>query len=701
MSYGTPHPSGRVRRTAIHRAGRTVGRLTAFAMAPVALALLSSCDQSQSPSGLNGVIEPPEPVAEIQDAAHSLEVEHFYFLPPIVPQPSFAGVFDGSLSPVVHICQLDAAGTACAASQPTGFPITFTTTTGPGSETVTVDATAEHYQTNWHTNDFALNDSESYRISVSVGAQELGFADVDVVNSGKDLKNVDTDEFIALKDGRTLPIKLRVEDGALDEEGPTASNVVGTPNPAAVGEDVTLTADVDDTSTGGSDIASAEYNVSGGAFVALAAQDGTFDSATETVEATIPGFASPGDRTVCVRGTDVVGNTGAESCITVSVQGFAWASITTGFNHACGVATDGTAYCWGSHGRGEGGLGLPIGFNTTPQPVAGGLTFDRIKAAAGEFSCGLTTSRDIYCWGTGENGQLGSSTVILIGCSGGTQCSPDPVLVESGISWTAVGGGEDHWACGLDAAGNAHCWGNIGQGDVPGSTGSSDMPVLVGGGLAFASMDVGAVVCGVTPAGDAYCWGGTNNTGELGDGTTNDSNLPVMVTGGHTFTQVVVAGLFACGLTDTGQALCWGFNGHGQLGVDPSTGPDNCSLTGFSPCSLSPVAVTGGHTFTKLSANGSSFHRGNVCGIATDGQTYCWGNNQEGQLGDGTIGGTRFTPAPVVGGHQFVDIGVSHGHVCGVTASGEAYCWGNNSAGQLGDATQVSSGVPVQVVDPM
>ncbi len=153
-----------------------------------------------------------EPSALIEDAAHSGGVENFYFLPPMVPNPAVAGVFDASFSPTVEICQLD--GSDCAASQPTGFPIVYTMSTGPGGETVAVSAADEHYKVNWHTDEFTLNETELYRISVLLDGNVIGFADVDVVNSGKDLKNVDTNEFIALKDGRTLPIKFRLEEGA-------------------------------------------------------------------------------------------------------------------------------------------------------------------------------------------------------------------------------------------------------------------------------------------------------------------------------------------------------------------------------------------------------------------------------------------------------------------------------------------------------
>jgi hypothetical protein len=144
--------------------------------------------------------------ASIVDGAHSGNA-HFYWLPPLVPAPSPTAVFDGTLSPVVTIAE-GAAGSAIAE---------FTMTTGSGSETVRVDPAGEHYIVNWHTDLFNLSDQVTYRIRVRVGGTELGHADVDVVSSGRELKNVDTQQFLALVDGRTLPIKFRIEQGALPE----------------------------------------------------------------------------------------------------------------------------------------------------------------------------------------------------------------------------------------------------------------------------------------------------------------------------------------------------------------------------------------------------------------------------------------------------------------------------------------------------
>ncbi len=89
-----------------------------------------------------------------------------------------------------------------------------TTTTQPGNSE-TVRESSAGYIVNWHTTDFNLAVNSLYRVKVSIGGQCLGHADVDVVGSGKDLKNVDTNQYIPLLDDRTLPIKFRIEDGAL------------------------------------------------------------------------------------------------------------------------------------------------------------------------------------------------------------------------------------------------------------------------------------------------------------------------------------------------------------------------------------------------------------------------------------------------------------------------------------------------------
>ena len=151
----------------------------------------------------------PEPLAVISDGRHTSGNAHFFFLPPLVPDPHASGTFDATLSPVVRICTL---GTIGCETPPVAE---FTTTSGPGSETVRVNQSDENYVVNWQTDQFNLDPVKTYRIQVLVASTLLGFADVDVVANSREAKNVQTGQFIPLVNGTTLPIKFRIEIGAV------------------------------------------------------------------------------------------------------------------------------------------------------------------------------------------------------------------------------------------------------------------------------------------------------------------------------------------------------------------------------------------------------------------------------------------------------------------------------------------------------
>jgi PKD repeat protein len=160
--------------------------------------------------GLSGGPEDTLPAARlsISDAVHGEGRAHFYFLPPLVREPVPDGVFDPGLSPRVLICEID--GDSCLKPP----LVEFSMDSGKGSERVRVCPEEEHYIVNWHTRNFELDGAKTYRIRVLLDGIELGYCDVDVVGSGGELKTVDREEYVPLKEGRTLPIKFRIEEGA-------------------------------------------------------------------------------------------------------------------------------------------------------------------------------------------------------------------------------------------------------------------------------------------------------------------------------------------------------------------------------------------------------------------------------------------------------------------------------------------------------
>ena len=314
---------------------------------------------------------------------------------------------------------------------------------------------------------------------------------------------------------------------------------------------------------------------------------------------------------------------------------------------------------------------------------------------------------------------LGSPALSFVGDPPPPQASPGAVAV-----------GFAH-VCTLEGDGAVGCWGTNAYGQLgDGGTDSRAEPAPVSGGLTFQSMSVGhGHGCGVAAGGTVHCWG-TNGYGELGDGSTTNRTEPVAVAGELTFVSVVAGTSHTCALTGDGEAYCWGLNSSGQLGVTagpPSGTPvrvpvdtrfesiaagvdHTCALAsneratcwgsndfgelGDSTRALGaaqPDQVLGGRRFEMLSAGNNR-----TCGVTSGDDAYCWGNNNYGGLGDGTEE-HRGGPAEVSGGHDFSTISAGGVHTCALTDDGEAYCWGLNTFGQLGDGTTDSSLEPVAV----
>ncbi len=195
--------------------------------------------------------------------------------------------------------------------------------------------------------------------------------------------------------------------------------------------------------------------------------------------------------------------------------------------------------------------------------------------------------------------------------------------------------------------------------------------------LNFASVTAGVWhTCGVTTNGDAYCWG-YNLHGQLGDGSIGSPTTrttPVRVARRVRFRSlnsgVEDPAAHTCGVTMRGAAYCWGHNQMGRLG-DGSTDPRPV-----------PASVHGGLTFASVSAG---FRH--TCGVTASGEAYCWGNNFLGALGDSSESNTT-EPTLVAGGISIQSISAGASFTCGLAVSGDAYCWGMNRVGQLGTGSE-------------
>jgi len=277
--------------------------------------------------------------------------------------------------------------------------------------------------------------------------------------------------------------------------------------------------------------------------------------------------------------------------------------------------------------------------------------------------------------------------------------------------------------CGLNAAGEVYCW----------SFASNQTPTKISGNLKLVALAAGAShSCGIVEGADVYCWG-SNSQGQLGNGVIGGStNTPIKVIGGYKFVSIAAGQGNTCAATSDRAVYCWGYALYGYddiygggggvryyvqptnvgSGVAVVSGPDGkyCSVdaNALAYCwTFSYYTIISGQTAGPIRGPVSSTLRfttlrvgyGHVCGIVESGQTYCWGRNDKGQLGDGSRV-NHSTPAVVSGGIVFESLAAGgsvilhedipadpyeyRGYTCGITPNGKAYCWGANDAGQLG-----------------
>ncbi|MCA9691908.1 MAG: hypothetical protein KC636_20065 [Myxococcales bacterium] len=251
----------------------------------------------------------------------------------------------------------------------------------------------------------------------------------------------------------------------------------------------------------------------------------------------------------------------------------------------------------------------------------------------------------------------------------------------------------DGFACMLDAAGVIRCAGENGEGQHgDGSTLSSTGSEVVHG-EPWRRLAVGnAHVCAIDAADALYCWG-DQYRGSVGDGTTpsfqnNESARPSPVQVGHDGPWVAVsAGAFnSCAIDGDGALWCWGPNDDGQLG--------NGGL-GESFAAFAPDEVEGGASWRAVATTS-----GHTCGVQQDGTLWCWGANDDGQLGDGTTQ-LSSTPRQVGGDADWATVAVaaslSQSHTCAIRQDGALYCWGANAFGSLGVGDEDDRSTPTQV----
>ncbi len=364
-------------------------------------------------------------------------------------------------------------------------------------------------------------------------------------------------------------------------------------------------------------------------------------------------------------------------------------AVSAGFAHTCALLADGHLKCWGANEHGQLGDGT-----TADSAVPVDVPLAGVTAVAAGFvhTCAVAgVDGQVYCWGDNTTGSLGDGT---------TTRRTAPVLVgglPGPASAIAAGGGETGGgpspayyghSCAIVAAGptppgaEVWCWGSndsgqLGDGTFTQSPAPAQVKLNVSAGAPTA-LGVGdrhtcAVVNGAT-----WCWGAAGSW-QLGNGSTSDQANPVqaqLLPSGATATALAAGAAHTCAVAG-GALECWGSNSSGQ-----SAGGDNSSVTVQHPTQVAlPTPGAPGAAPSAVAAGDR-----HTCVVDTAGAVVCFGGNDQSQLSGAatprglvsvSIGAVRASPGTG-------SLAAGFDHTCALLADGGLQCWGANDRGQLG-----------------
>jgi len=340
------------------------------------------------------------------------------------------------------------------------------------------------------------------------------------------------------------------------------------------------------------------------------------------------------------------------------------------------ILSNGDLYCWGYNGSGQVGNGTTKA-QLTPIKVLSDVKsvsysspspspFDSESSVAAILSNG-----DLYCWGYNGNGEVGNGT---------TKAQLTPIKVLSDVKFISYSSNYFFSVAAILLNGDLYCWGYNGNGEVGNGTTKAQLtPIKVLSDVKSVSYFSNSSVAAILSNGDLYCWG-HNCFGEVGNGTTEAQLTPIKVLS-DVKSVSYISPYSVAAILSNGDLYCWGCNEDGQVG------------NGTREDQTTPIKVLS-------DVKSISYSYSSVAAILSNGDLYCWGYNGNGEVGNGTTK-AQFTPIKVLSDVKSVSYSSNYSSsVAAILSNGDLYCWGNNEDGQVGNGTTEDQTTPVKISFP-
>lgn len=353
--------------------------------------------------------------------------------------------------------------------------------------------------------------------------------------------------------------------------------------------------------------------------------------------------------------------------------------ISSGKRHTCSLKM-GEVFCWGDNINHQ--LGSLGNDSNIPKKVPN--IIDAIYlSSGGQHSCVVKKNGNVQCWGLNSLGQTGEATAQVKNVK---TSSLKEMVKFNNIKTVSLG--ENH-SCALNTNGEVFCWGDNSEGQLASTIlPESNIPLQIPHLSKITMIASGNNhTCALHTKGEVFCWG-DNRSGQIGNKKIQDKVTVSLVQGLKNVKQISAGGSTTCALTNEGSVYCWGDNTFSQSGVENSLENKNAKV-------ISPNKIDTLQDISMISVG-----ENHSCALTSNSLVDCWGSNSNNNFQLGKITKNSIYPTPIEVPNVFDMKSISAGglHTCGLKENGSIYCWGNNYQGQLGNGEfSASNGRPSKV----